>query len=52
MNKLGPKDAKPRYEIPSDLSVHDFVRRALAEAKMAIAEIEKAQSEMDAPELA
>jgi len=52
MSKLGPKDAKPRYEIPNDLSVYDFVRRAVAEARLAISEIEKAQSEMDAAKLA
>jgi hypothetical protein len=52
MNQLGSKDAKQRYEIPSDMSVHDFVRRAVAEAKLIIAEIDKTQAEMDAPELA
>ena len=52
MSELGAKDAKPRYEIPSDLSVHEFVRRAVAEARLAIAEFEKAQTEMDAPKLA
>jgi hypothetical protein len=52
MSKLGLKDAKPRYDLPSDLSIYDFVRRAVAEARLAISEIEKAQSEMDAPKLA
>jgi hypothetical protein len=49
MSELGPRDAKRRYEIPSDLSVHDFVRRAIAEAKLVISEIDKTQAEMDAP---
>jgi hypothetical protein len=52
MSQLGSKDAKQQYEIPSDMSVHDFVRRAVAEAKLIIAEIDKTQAEMDAPELA
>lgn len=52
MSQLGSKDAKQRYKIPSDMSVHDFVRRAVAEAKLIIAEIDKTQAEMDAPELA
>jgi hypothetical protein len=52
MSKLGPKDAKRRYEIPGDLSVYDFVRRAVAEAKMAISEMDKVQAEMDTPKLA
>jgi hypothetical protein len=52
MAKLGPNDAKRRYETPSDLSVYDFVRRAMAEAQMAILEIDKAQAEVDAPKLA
>ena len=50
MSRLGSKDAKQRYEIPSDMSVHDFVRRAVAEAKLIIAEFEKTQAEMDAPD--
>jgi hypothetical protein len=49
MNTLGQKDAKQRYEIPSDVSVFDFVRRAVAEAKLVISEIEDSQAEMDAP---
>jgi len=32
------------------MSVHDFVRRAVAEAKLIIAEFEKTQAEMDAPD--
>jgi len=52
MNKLGSEDAKQRYEIPSDLSVYDFVRRAVAEAQMAILEIDKARAEMDTPKMA
>ena len=52
MSKIAPKDAKQRYEIPSNLSVYDFVRRAVAEAKLAISEVDKAQAEMDAPKLA
>jgi hypothetical protein len=52
MSQLGSKDAKQRYEIPSDMSVHDFVRRAVAEAKLIIAEIDKTQAEMEAPKLA
>jgi hypothetical protein len=52
MSKIAPKDAKQRYEIPSDSSVYDFVRRAVAEAKLAISEVDKAQAEMDAPKLA
>jgi hypothetical protein len=52
MSQLGSKDAKQRYKIPSDMSVYDFVRRAVAEAKLIIAEIDKTQAEMDAPELA
>ena len=51
MSKLGPEDAKQRYEIPSDMSVQDFVRRALAEARLIIAEIDKTQAEMDSPKL-
>ena len=43
MNKLGSEDAKQRHQIPSDLSVYDFVRRTVAEAQMAILEIDKAQ---------
>jgi hypothetical protein len=45
MSKLGPKDAKQRYEIPSEMSVHDFVRRAVAEARLIIAEIDKTPAE-------
>lgn len=52
MSKLGSKDAKQRYEIPSDMSVHEFVRRAVAEARLIIAEIDETQTEMDAPKLA
>ncbi|MGB9043324.1 MAG: hypothetical protein WCC81_12745 [Pseudolabrys sp.] len=52
MSKIGPKDAGQRYEIPSDYSVHDFMRRAVAEAKLVISEFDKAQAEMDAPKLA
>jgi hypothetical protein len=44
---LDRKTAKQRYEIPSDMSVHDFVRRAVAEAKLIIAEIDKTQAEME-----
>jgi len=52
MSQLGSKSAKQRYEIPSDMSVHDFVRGAVAEAKLIIAEIDKAQAEIEAPKLA
>jgi hypothetical protein len=52
MSKIGPKDAKQRYEIPSEHSVHDFVRRAVAEAKLVISEFDKTQAEMNAPKLA
>jgi hypothetical protein len=52
MSELGPKDAKQRYEIPSELTVHDFVRRAIAEARLVISEIDKTQAEIDAPKLA
>lgn len=52
MSKSGPKDAKQRCQIPSDYSVHDFVRRAVAEAKLVISELEKTEAEMDAPKLA
>jgi hypothetical protein len=52
MSKIAPKDAKQRYDIPSDLSVHDFVRRAVVEAKLVISEFEKTQGEMDTPKLA
>ena len=52
MSQLGSKDAKQRYKIPSDMSVHDFVRRAVAEAKLIIAELDKPRPKMDAPELA
>jgi hypothetical protein len=52
MSKLGPKDVKQRYETPSDLSIPDFLRRAVTEAKLIIAEMDKAQAEMDAPKLA
>jgi hypothetical protein len=48
MSQLGSKDAKQRYEIPSDMSVHDFVRLAVAEAKLIIEDIDKTQAEMDA----
>ena len=51
MSKSGPKDAKQRYQIPGDYSIHDFVRRAVAEAKLVISELEKTQAEMDAPKL-
>ncbi len=43
MSNLGPNDAKQRYE-----SVHDFVRRAVAEAKLVISEFEKTQIEIEA----
>jgi hypothetical protein len=52
MSQLGSKNATQRYEIPSDMSVHNFVRLAVAEAKLIIAEINKAQAEMDVPKLA
>jgi hypothetical protein len=52
MSKLGPKDAYQRYEIPRDFSVHDFVQRAVAEARLVISEIDKAQADMDVPKLA
>ena len=52
MSQFGSKDAKQRYELPSDMSVNDFVRRAVAEAKLIIAEIDKTQAEMEAPKLA
>ena len=42
MNKPGSKDTNQRYE-----SVHDFVRRALAEARLIIAEIESSQIEIE-----
>jgi hypothetical protein len=52
MSKSGPEDAKQRCQIPSDYSVYDFVRRAVAEAKLVISELEKTEAEMDAPKLA
>jgi hypothetical protein len=52
MTKVGPKNAKQRYETPADLSIPDFLRRAVAEAKVVIAEIDKAHAEMDEPKLA
>ena len=52
MSKSGPKDQKQQYEIPSNFSVHDFVRRAVAEANLVISEFEKTQAEMSTPKLA
>jgi len=52
MTEVGPKNAKQRYEIPADWTIPDFLRRAVAEAKVVIAEIDKAQAEMDEPKLA
>ena len=49
MSKLGRKDAKQQYETPSDLSIPDFLRRAVAEAKLVIAEMDSAQAKMDTP---
>jgi hypothetical protein len=52
MTKVGPKNAKQRYEIPADWTIPDFLRRAVAEAKLVVAEIDKAQAEMDEPKTA
>jgi len=52
MSKLGAKNAHQRYEIPLDFSVHDFVQRAVAEARLVISDIDKAQAEMDLPKSA
>jgi hypothetical protein len=52
MPKVGPKNAKQRYEPAADLTIPDFLRRAVAEAKVVIAEIDKAHAEMDEPKLA
>ena len=52
MSNLGPKDATDKYEVPDDLSIPDFLRRAVAEASRLIAEMDKAESEIDGPELA
>jgi hypothetical protein len=52
MTKVGPKNAKQSYEIPADWTIPDFLRRAVAEAKLVIAEIDKAQAEMDEPKTA
>ena len=52
MSNLGPKDAKEKYEVPDDLTIPDFLRRAVAEATRVIAEIDRAAREMDEPELA
>ena len=52
MSKLGWKDAKQQYELPSDLSIPEFLRRAVAEVKLVIAEMDNAQAEMDAPKTA
>ena len=52
MTEVGPKNAKQRYEIPADWTIPDFLRRPVAEAKVVIAEIDKAQAEMDEPKLA
>jgi hypothetical protein len=52
MTKVGPKNATQRYEIPADWTIPDFLRRAVAEAKLVVAEIDKAQAEMDEPKTA
>jgi hypothetical protein len=52
MPKVGPKNANQRYETAADLTIPDFLRRAVAEAKVVIAEIDKAHAEMDEPKLA
>jgi hypothetical protein len=49
MSKLGRNDARQQYETPSDLSIPDFLRRAVAEAKLVIAEMDNAQAKMDTP---
>ena len=52
MTKVGPKNATQRYEIPADWTIPDFLRRAVAEAKLVVAEIDKAQAELDEPKTA
>jgi hypothetical protein len=52
MTEVAPKNAEQRYEIPADWTIPDFLRRAVAEAKLVIAEIDKAQAEMDEPKTA
>jgi hypothetical protein len=52
MSNLGPKDATDKYEVPDDLSIPDFLRRAVAEASRLIAEMDKGELEIDGPELA
>jgi hypothetical protein len=42
--QVGTEDQK-QYEIPSNFSVHDFVRRAVSEANLVISEFEKTQAE-------
>ena len=49
MTKVRPNNAKQRYEIPADWTIPDFLRRAVAEAKLVVAEMDKAQAEMDEP---
>jgi hypothetical protein len=51
MSNLGSKDAKEKYEVPDDLSIPDFLRRAVAEASRLIAEMDMAEPEMDKPKL-
>lgn len=50
MSRSGPKDQK-QYEIPSNFSVHDFVRRAVSEANLVMSEFEKTQAEKGTPKL-
>ena len=52
MTNVGPKKANQRYETAADLTIPDFLRRAVTEAKVIIAEIDKAHAEMDEPKLA
>ena len=40
MSNLGPNDAKEQYEVPDDLTIPDFLRRAVAEATRVIAEMD------------
>ena len=52
MTNIGPKKANQHYETAADLTIPDFLRRAVTEAKVIIAEIDKAHAEMDEPKLA
>jgi hypothetical protein len=50
MDKSGPNKAKDRREIPNDLNISDFLRRAVAEARRVIAEIDQAETKFSEPE--